>query len=840
MNVDEALQIAKKILIEDCSAYSEDLSETDTRCKLVDSLLVGSLGWQEHSIEREPHVTDPDGYIDYLLYVSRPSYVIEAKKRSLKFSLPSTKRGRAFKIGGVLSTDARLIKAIHQAKNYGLSKGTSFCCVTNGLQYVFFRAFSDQGIRFEDHQALIFDGADDIVSSFELFYSLLAFDSVSDARHLLALPVVEPDKVVGRFKELSGQSHSARYRDRNRLSPFIRDVVTEVFQDLADDDAAVELIEQCYVESASQGSYEHSLRELIKDKPTLAEGRVKPVRVSRKSAGKFDSVLDSAGSQRRSPEVAMILGGIGAGKTTFIKRFRKVIARERIDKYCLWLHIDFNNYDNILGGMGAWVASKIFEEAEKCEAIEFGGYSHLRQAYMSEYNRLKNGRLKPLFERDPAEFEVEYSKELGEFERDALQHVIRLLRVVQSQYGRRVFLIFDNADQYDASLQNDVFMLSQRLANEIGCSALLSLREESFWRNKDFGALSAFHGVSYYVEAPNLKQVLAKRFKYASDLLAEQLTYVVPSSGLGVTEQESVAVFESIRNTVLDDPRFVDFLARLSPGEVRRPLDQLARFLFSGHTNIDSILRGLRTRKPIRIGFHEFVKSVALSDREIFKEEKSDIVNLFALDGSHDASNLNRLALLGYLYRYRRDKSEKGLGYVPVESLLDACAAYGFTRESARTTMQFLNARRLLETDRQFREEVGSAFYVRTTDAFEYYLSVLGSEFVYVDLVLPGTLIPHGVDFDMIERLSRQIYSMGRDAPARIEKIELRIERAKKFAQFLADEASKHSMFRADGVVHESVREFVLNLETALDRQSVPILSNAKKVFAPSIRSRPG
>lgn len=804
----------------------------------MDSLLVGSLGWKEHSIEREPHVTGPDGYIDYLLHVSRPAYVIEAKKRSIRFSLPSTKRQRAFKIGGVLSNDASLSKAIKQAKNYGLSKGTSFCCVTNGLQYVFFRAYSDLGISFEEHQALVFDGADDIVSNFELFYSLLSFDSVSDARHLLALPVVEADKAVGRFKELTGQSHSTRYKDRNRLAPFIRDVVTEVFQDLADDDAAAELIEQCYVESASQGSYEQSLRELIKDKPTLAEGRVKPVRVSRKSAGQFDAVLGAANSQRRTPEFAMILGGIGAGKTTFIKRFRKVIAKDRIDKSCLWLHIDFNNYDKIPGGMDSWVASKIFEEAEKCESIEFGGYSHLRQAYMAEYNRLKNGRLKPLFERDSAEFEVEYSKELVGYEREALQHVIRLLRVVQSQYGRRVFLIFDNADQYDAGLQNEVFMLAQRMANEIGCSVLLSLREESFWRNKDFGALSAFHGVSYYVEAPNLKQVLAKRFKYASDLLAEQLTYVVPSSGLGVTEKESVAVFESIRNTVLDDPRFVEFLERLSPGEVRRPLDQLARFLFSGHTNIDSILRGLRTRNPIRIGFHEFVKSVALSDREIFKEDKSDVVNLFALDGSHDASNLNRLALLGYLYSFRRDKSEKGLGYVPVESLLDACSAYGFTRESARTTMQFLNARRLLETDRQFREDVGSAVYVRTTDAFEYYLSVLGSEFVYVDLVLPGTLIPHGVYFDMIERLSRQIYSVGRDAPARIDKIELRIERAKKFAQFLADEATKHSMFRADGVVHEAVRDFVLSLEKALDRQSVPILSNARRVFAPSYRSK--
>src|SRR5690606_10238237 len=130
---------------------------------------------------------------------------------------------------------------------------------------------------------------------------------------------------------------------------------------------------------------------------------------------------------------------------------------------------------------------------------------------------------------------------------------------------RRVFLVFDNADQFSDQVQNDVFMLARRIAQDVGCTLVVSLREESYWKNKNFGALSAFHSMNFYVEAPNITQVLAKRFKYSSELLSERHDYVVPSTGLGVSSEEGIAIFESIRNTVLNDKRFMDFLQDLSP-----------------------------------------------------------------------------------------------------------------------------------------------------------------------------------------------------------------------------------------------------------------------------------
>jgi len=499
------------------------------------------------------------------------------------------------------------------------------------------------------------------------------------------------------------------------------------------------------------------------------------------------------------------------------------------------VYVNFNHYSDAPGELERWVAGEVISEVEReYPDIGFGSFPHLKNAYHAEYDRLRKGRLAPVFQSDPLEFEKEFSRELERYEQAAISHVIKLLRSTQRSHGRRVFLVFDNADQFASELQNDVFMLAHRMSADIGCSLIVSLREESFWKNKDFGVLSAFHGVSLYVEAPDLKQVLSKRFRYASVLMSGRGFSAVD----GVSEEEAAAAFKMIRDTVLSDKRYVEFLQDLSPGEVRRPLDQLARFLFSGHTNVDSLIGAHRTGGSLNIGFHEFIKSIALGDREGFDEQKSDIINIFTLDGSVDASNLNRLAVLGVIHSYRKDKGEHGLGYVAFDKVLDKCIASGLSADTVQSIAQFLNARRLLETHQQMRDSVNPNVFVRTTKAFDYYINYLANQFSYIDIILPGTVVPQGPYFEMIERLSMQIYAGGGIGVTRLERMQLRLERAEKFSNFMRDEADKHAMFKAPDVVSPDVRRYVYGLGGQISKQAPAIIESAKIAFQ-SMRGRP-
>ena len=56
-----------------------NLSEADSRAKIIDPIFKNCLGWEENDITREEHVNK--GFIDYIFKVgSRPVFVLEAKK----------------------------------------------------------------------------------------------------------------------------------------------------------------------------------------------------------------------------------------------------------------------------------------------------------------------------------------------------------------------------------------------------------------------------------------------------------------------------------------------------------------------------------------------------------------------------------------------------------------------------------------------------------------------------------------------------------------------------------------------------------------------------------------
>src|SRR5690606_2328251 len=98
---------------------------------------------------------------------------------------------------------------------------------------------------------------------------------------------------------------------------------------------------------------------------------------------------------------------------------------------------------------------------------------------------------------------------------------------------------------------------------------------------------------------------------------------------------------------------------------------------------------------------------------------------------------------------------------------------------------------------------------------------------VYVDLIIPGTAIPLGEYFNMLERLSSQIYAVGPTRPNRLEKLKLRLERSQLFARFIRDEAGQHSMFKG-GVVDRVVVDYVNSLENEIGVQVERVVRDAE------------
>ena len=84
------LNQAKNDFREFCESKG-NVSEADTRAKIIDKILTGVLGWPEQTIQRERHIHE--GYLDYELEVNKKSLItVEAKKVGTPFVFPIHER----------------------------------------------------------------------------------------------------------------------------------------------------------------------------------------------------------------------------------------------------------------------------------------------------------------------------------------------------------------------------------------------------------------------------------------------------------------------------------------------------------------------------------------------------------------------------------------------------------------------------------------------------------------------------------------------------------------------------------------------------------------------------
>jgi len=841
-SVDEAKERFKDIFLtsnfKECKI--EKLSESDTRCKIIDIIIKDILGWKEINIEREPRVSETGSYIDYILSLTHPYIVVEAKKTSIDFLLPNRSSSkREYRAGGVLSESKDLVNAMHQAKGYAVSKGVDYCCVSNGLQFVFFRSQNNQGIEWKDYNVIVFWDHNDIYNAFEVFYNLLGFEYVASGSLNKSLALTEKlNEKQKKFKriELTHYAYS-RTRDRNRLFPIMGDVIKKVFQDLSNDGSDPEILRNCYVSTPRDSSYKGIEGSSLKDHYYL-DFKTEELKINKKNAGHFQERIESTLRNKKDcSEVILLLGGVGSGKTTFIHRFRKVLAKDIIDNDGIWIYINFKPYSDTGEKLLFWVCDEIIRiMGDEYDFMKIESWSFLKQAYHAEYEKLKNGLLAPIYKKSQDEFDQKFSDHIGKCIEDKQQHVVKVLKNASSLNQRRLFLVFDNADQLGEKTQNEIFLIAQKFSDQVQCSCIISLREESYWKNRDAGPLNAFHSIAYHVQSPHVNQVIARRLSYVAKLIRENIilqTELLESAS--TTSDEIEFVFDRLTMTLLGkDKRYTDFIEHVSANDMRRALEYVARFLYSGHTNIDSLIRAIKNRNfDITIGYHEFLTAIILADQEYYSEKKSDIVNLFALEGYSDASHFNRIALLKRLSLSRNEVSEVGIGYVQIQQIIDECEGYGIMADTANSILILLNTRRLLETETKIKEDLNKSLYVRINSSGIYYICNLIYDFSYLECMLIDTPISNQDYWDLINQLTIEIgeISSKRDPQSRYKRLELRIYRVDLFLEYLKIEFSGVTFVKGEKFKGTDIVELMEKVKSGFDLQKVAILENAKNVF---------
>jgi len=703
----------------------EDLSESDTRAKYIDPLFTDVLGYRDQEdIRREPHVHA--GYIDYVFSIDGiRRFVLEAKKIGESFRVPKSLTGRYYRIDGSISTDKRIMDAIEQAQRYCIDSGVRYGVITNGNQYIVFEAFKS-GKPWRSGKCVVFRSLADIKKDFHTFWNTLSKDSVRSGslRRYVSQEALPMEFVVPR-QEL----HAANTKiARNDLSPLLQPFIDHVFSTLTDE-SQLDVLKICYVREKQYEDAGAAIGHHFDRPPDFAKKYgVEAILETPAGAGRFEQIYLKCEEflRTRAPvgSLMLLMGGIGAGKTTFIHHFFKFVIRN--NSRIVWFYVDFTKATPEHSDIRKYIFESI--------ATQFDGrYRSTIAELREELARAGLSTIRP--------------------EEKDMKVLFSLLAL--SNYTTSVVL--DNVDQQSyvsPSYQEETLLIARNLTEVLRTITIVTLREESYFKSVMSGVLDSFRVPTFHIGAPYFESLIRRRVEYVLDLLTKSddeiqklmRTNVVPGDKKNVLVQFFEIINDSLRRQRRTGREILRFINAISGWNMRDALNFFGTYLVSGNTDVGEMLDiDTLSAKPsgtrYQIPLHHFVRSIALENSMLFSEATSMVMNLFSVNPELTNSHFIHMRVLNYLHIRRAYYNQYGRGFVEIDSIIHEAERLLITRNAIEDSLKKMAKFGLIEFENQSRQGYQSATYARITATGTYYLTELAHTFAYLDLVWMDTPI---------------------------------------------------------------------------------------------------
>ncbi|MGD9873846.1 MAG: hypothetical protein AB7T27_06205 [Kiritimatiellia bacterium] len=463
------------------SIKGKDLSQTNeaqTRFDVIDRMIREVLSWPHGQIRVEPPTSgDRRGYIDYLLKSGDETIVVEAKKAGAAFASPT--RCKKLKLSGSILGTGAIGEAIQQAQVYAKNEQANTIVVTNGLCWCIFAREDDYSKSYANI-LFPFEDAHDAESLFNLI-SLSQVERGSLQSFTNRLPRTET-------RLLSVVRDADARVDRNSMADYLLPALNNaLYADalLQNPDA----LSRCFVTTEARTKFDSHLGMHLADikSPLVAPApRVK----TGKEHGHLENIVQTA-QPSYAPPVTLIIGPVGAGKTTYLKHFEQVAGVDVLrKKHAHWVYLDFEAMGR-LGNPRQLIYRSLLDY--------LGGVHHghnmdyqslIAPSYKAEIDRMLRGPLAP----------VKGNRELCQ-ERIS-QHIQKDYDAVEP-YVDKVFhhlgerelcvIVLDNVDLYeDDLLETTVFSEGLALSKRLCVHVIVSLRDTTFVRHRNDPTFDAY------------------------------------------------------------------------------------------------------------------------------------------------------------------------------------------------------------------------------------------------------------------------------------------------------------------------------------------------------------
>ncbi|WP_258097351.1 hypothetical protein [Marinoscillum pacificum] len=802
-------EVSEKYLEIQKTAFNKRLaneSEAQTRFDVIDRIIREILQWNHGQISVEEfNKGEKAGFIDYKLISADYTLIIEAKKNGVSF--PSPTKSKKLKLTGPVLGTGAITEALKQAEEYANDKKADIVIATNGSCWCFYPLNNQD--RNEIYATILFpfDDAKDA----ELLFDFFACHNVENDS-LLELTSEKPFAHENRILE-TVQDADARI-DRNNIADLIAPALDNALysETLLKDS---EKLERCFVTTEGRTKFDSILNMHLADSKPITVQPAKRIKKSKDSGG-IEEVIKQSKSYKSSP-VTLVIGPVGAGKTTYLKHFELVKGKKLISKEkSHWVYIDFEEMGkegNPRKFLYDKLNSYLLEEHPE-NPTDYN--SVIEPAYETEINALARGPYAKIFT-DKAKFNEKISELIHKDFTEREPYVNKVFKYIGS--ANLCVIVLDNVDLYeDDELETSVFSEAVAISKKIGCNILVSIRDTTFVKHRNDSIFNAFELKKLWLDPPPFKDVLSKRLSYSRHILTNKKAKLELPNSATLMIPDLGIFFDIVQSSILN-PQNGKFLESLSDRNIRKGITLVRNFLTSGHIQADKGIKNyINGDASFKFPYHELFKGAMLGQWKHFKEERSEAINIYdARFGSRNLLLL-RLFLLKYLHLKALDEKT-----VEVESmeLIEKFSSQGASENAIIKALSELNKAGLINSKDSTKINSNSIVYITASGG--YYVVFLSKRFVYLESILHDTAIFNSETWAELVELSQQI-EQEHDIPKRLE---LRIERINIFLDYLLDiEKDNLSMLDNSGFL-----KHIESTTATVDEQMSRGLKNAQRRY---------
>lgn len=471
-----------------------------------------------------------------------------------------------------------------------------------------------------------------------------------------------------------------------------------------------EVIDKAYVSTDEVGQYEGILNTYLKERVATKLGsQIKPIETSRTSAGAISTELSKfTVNPAFYSRVQLVIGSVGAGKSTFMRRFYRRLMAPEVSAKTRWAFIDFNP-ESDRATLRKWICEQFLNSFSQLNGIDIHESEFLEKIFAPEVKIYERGPAKALKVVDNVSFVRGRVNALQTLDADPERKVQAISRHFSGERRLGIVIAFDNVDKRSRDVQLAIFEEAQRFKELTRGLVLVNLRDSTFEAHRDEPPLDAFsNAINFYIRPPRFAQVIRKRLELVFGFLADEAeatqTYtteggyriIYPSSRLG---EYLLSIYLSLfsRRT----GQIGTMLEALVSKDVRRALGMFGDVLLSPHVPTGALTGAALSQGELQLPEHIMIRALMRGRYRLFGGNSVYIRDILSANMSHvRPSNFLCVDVLSYLVRNRKTRLDfNHEGYATASTVIKVMSSLGYDEEDTLESIKRLAQWGLIEQD---------------------------------------------------------------------------------------------------------------------------------------------